>query len=457
VHANKLRKFHIRVDEVHYDSLLLYNDDDSLHDIDCIDIECDTLNCKCAIVYERDLDFGNLEIIDDEANDENHATCEALPSSKIDSSLISHLSRKQKQEILAVLDQFPDCFSDTPGLCNLIEHEIPLTADFRPKRLKEYRVPESLKAEVKSQIDSLLKRGLIRPSKSPMASPVVCVLKGKDGKGGVRLTVNYQYLNKYTVPDVLPLPDVSQILQKVGSARYISLFDATSGYHQCPIREQDQWLSAFVCDDGLYEWTRVPFGMRSSGCTFVRAMMKSLETIRDFTESYVDDMAVYSNTWSQHLDDLKKYLSEIRASGLTLNIKKISLAKGEVKFLGHLIGSGQRRADPDKVATIYALKPAETKKQLRQILGFFSFFRDYIPGFSEVSKPLTDLTSNRVPNRIPWGTEQQCALDKLKELLVSATINPLSIINMKRPFSIHVDASDYAAGGILHSNHGRRV
>jgi hypothetical protein len=181
----------------------------------------------------------------------------------------------------------------------------------------------------------------------------------------------------------------------------------------------------------------------------VRAMMKSLETIRDFTESYVDDMAVYSNTWSQHLEDLKKYLSEIRASGITLNIKKMSLAKGEVKFLGHLIGSGQRRADPDKVATIYALKPAETKKQLRQILGFFSFFRDYIPGFSEVSRPLTDLTSKRVPNRIPWGTEQQCALDKLKELLVSATINPLSIINMKRPFAIHVDASDYAAGGIL--------
>jgi hypothetical protein len=248
-------------------------------------------------VYKRDNDFGNLEVVDAQSND-NNITNETLPSAKIDMSVLSHLSVKQRQEILAVLDQFPDCFSNAPGLCKLVEHEISLTADFRPKRLKECRVSEGLKEEVRSQIDSLLKRGLIRPSKSPMASPFVCVLKGKDGKGGVRLTVNYQYLNKSTVPDVslLPLPEISQVLQKVGSARYISLFDATSGYHQCPIREQDQLLSAF--DDGLYEWTRVAFGMRSNGCTFVRALTKSLEPIRDFTY----DMAVYSNAWLQHLE-----------------------------------------------------------------------------------------------------------------------------------------------------------
>jgi len=115
-----------------------------------------------------------------------------------------------------------------------------LLAEFRPKQLKAYRVPENLKAEVNSQINTLLNRGFIKLSKSPMASPVVCALKGKDGMGGVRLAVNYQYLNKYTVPDVLPLPDISQVIRKVGAYRYISPVDATSGYHQCPIRPQDQ-------------------------------------------------------------------------------------------------------------------------------------------------------------------------------------------------------------------------
>jgi RNase H-like domain found in reverse transcriptase len=98
---------------------------------------------------------------------------------------------------------------------------------------------------------------------------------------------------------------------------------------------------------------------------------------------------------------------------------------------------------------VYALRAAETKKQLRQILGFFSFFRDYLPNFAEIARPLTDLTVKRVPNRIPWGEAQQRSLDKLKELLVEATVNPLAIVEIEKPFSIYVDASDYAAGGIL--------
>jgi hypothetical protein len=102
-----------------------------------------------------------------------------------------------------------------------------------------------------------------------MASPVVVVLKGPEGKGGVRITVNYQYVNAHTVPDV-PLPNTAEVIQKVGRAKYISLFDATSGYHHCAVKPEHQWLIGMVVDSDLYEWIRTPFGMRSSGCTFVR-------------------------------------------------------------------------------------------------------------------------------------------------------------------------------------------
>jgi len=63
----------------------------------------------------------------------------------------------------------------------------------------------------------------------------------------VRLTVNYQYVNRFTVPDVMPLPKIAQILQNVGRVRYISVYDAPCGYHQCPVLKEDQWLTAFVC------------------------------------------------------------------------------------------------------------------------------------------------------------------------------------------------------------------
>ena len=95
---------------------------------------------------------------------------------------MAHLSEGQRNELLTLLDQFQDCFSDVPGFCDLVEHEIPVNADFRAKRLREYKVPEGLKAEVDKQIQELLALGFIRTSKSQVASPLVCVSKGKDGK-----------------------------------------------------------------------------------------------------------------------------------------------------------------------------------------------------------------------------------------------------------------------------------
>jgi len=113
------------------------------------------------------------------------------------------------------------------------------------------------------------------------------------------------------------------------------------------------------------------------------------------------------------------------------------------------VGSGQRRADPDKVAAVKDMKVPETKTQVRHILGFFSWFRDYIPVFALHAKALTDLTGKRVPVKVPWGKAQQKAFDKLKELLCKATMDPLQIVDLTKPFNIHVDASDYAVGMVV--------
>ena len=160
-------------------------------------------------------------------------------------------------------------------------------------------------------------------------------------------------------------------------------------------------------------------------------------------------MTVFSDGGRLHLHHLRGFLERIRECNLTLNLRKCSFAKGEVKFCGQLIGSGKRRADPDKIAAVRNLKVPETKTQVRQILGFFSFFRDYITEFAEHAKPLTDLTTKRVPSKIPWGAQQQIAFDKLKQLLINAVEKPLQIINPAKPYHIHVDASDYAVGAVL--------
>jgi len=437
VHANKLRKFHVRVDEVIFEPVFD-------EEVNGYTLEVGT----CAIIYDSDKDFGSVAVVDPPLKDPDKRS-EPLPSQKIDPEKLNHLSEQQRRELLAVLDQFPDCFSDTPGFCDLAEHEIPVTGEFKPKRLRAYKVPERLKPEVDRQIHELLSLGFIRPSKSQMASPLVCVLKGKDGKDGVRLAVDYRYVNKYTVGDAYPIPDYSDIVQRMGRSSWISTFDAKSAFWQTKVREDHQWLTAFVCDEGLFEWVRTPFGMKSSSATCVRAIQQILRPLKQFTDSYVDDMTVFSDQWRCHLHHLTEFLKRIRECGLTLNIKKCNFAQNNVKFCGQIVGSGQRRADPEKVAVVRNIKVPETKTQVRRLLGFFSWFREYIPGFATYAKPLTDLTAKRVPNKIPWGQAQQEAFEKLKELLCQATVNPLNIVDFAKPYNIHVDTSNYMVGAVV--------
>ncbi|HSN24100.1 MAG TPA: reverse transcriptase family protein, partial [Methylomicrobium sp.] len=323
-------------------------------------------------------------------------------------------------------------------------------ADFRPKRLKEYQVPEKLRSEVRRQIQELLEMGLIKISNSPMASPLICALKGPGGREGIRLVMDYRFLNKYTVSDALGPPDIGSAMQRIGNAKFISTFDGKSSYWAIPLKEEDQWLTAFVCEGQTYEWTRAAFGLKNSGSAFLRMIERVLHPVRDFVESFVDDMAVHTETtWDMHLEHIKAFLETVRRSGLTLSLKKVSLAQPEVRFCGFFVGSGGRRIDPDRLASIRGLKVPKSKKEVRSVLGVFSWFREFVPFYSDLAHPLIDLTKSAVPNKIPWNSRHQQAFDNLKEALSEAANRALSIIDWRLPFEIATDASNLAVAGVL--------
>jgi len=339
IHADKLRRYHIAVDE----------------------IVCDTVSAghaqtrinHCAVIYDDDQDFGEIDVIEANqkvSNDNGKPQVETMPSQMIDMNLLSHLTKEQQRKFQAVLDKYSCCFSDKPGLCNVLQHEINVSEDFKPKRLRSYRVPETLKPMVEEQIQELLNLGIIRPSQSEMGSPIVCVLKGKNGKDGVRIAVDYRYLNKYCPSDAHPLPDITDLIQRVGQARYITVCDIKSAYHQLAVKPEHQWLTAFVWDGGLYEYTKAPFGQKGSGNTFARVVQHILYPIRKFTASFVDDISVYSNEFDQPLVDLVRFLQVIKESGFPLNLKKCKFAQSHVKYVGHIIGCGERKPDPERVA-----------------------------------------------------------------------------------------------------------
>jgi hypothetical protein len=221
-----------------------------------------TLPCATALACDSDDDVtlvkggdGNDQSLvrfddshvtgDERSNDSN------LPSHVLSDSDIAHLTIGQRKELLNSLDDFSEFFSDKPGFCDYVEHRIQVCPDFKPKRLREYRVPELLKSEVQRQIDILINDGFIVPSNRSMASPLVCILKGKAGKAGVRLAIDCRYANVFTVKDAYIMPNMNDLLQKVGSANYITTADCPSGYWQLPVRLEDRWLTAFAYDGGL--------------------------------------------------------------------------------------------------------------------------------------------------------------------------------------------------------------
>jgi len=121
----------------------------------------------------------------------------------------------------------------------------------------------------------------------------VCVLNGENGRGGVRIAIDYRYLNKFCLGDAYPTPDISDVIQRVGTARLISTCDLKGAYFQIFIKEDHQWLTAFLWDGGLCEFTRAPFGQKSSGNSFMRATQMVLQPLKRWADSYVDDTAVF--------------------------------------------------------------------------------------------------------------------------------------------------------------------
>ncbi|GFV01500.1 retrovirus-related Pol polyprotein from transposon opus [Trichonephila clavipes] len=147
-------------------------------------------------------------------------------------------------------------------------------------------------------------------------------------------------------------------------------------------------------------------------------MDQVLSPHHNYCRSYIDDVAVFSETWSDHLQHLEGVFKTLRAVGLTVNIEKCDFGKSQVKFLGHLVGSGKHAPDPQKVETMSKLLRPTTKKQLRGLIGLASYYRDYIKNFSSIVLSLTNLTKKNIPNNIPWDDKAEESFQCLKKSLI---------------------------------------
>jgi transposase InsO family protein len=301
---------------------------------------------------------------------------------------------------------------------------------------------DELKA-LKEWVEENLRKGFIRPSSSPAASPVLFV---KKPGGGLRFCVDYRALNAITVKDRYPLPLTKETLNNLKGITYFTKIDIISAFNNIRMKKGLEYLTAFRTRLGLFESLVMPFGLTGAPATFQRFINDTLRDYLDvFCTAYLDDILIYSKTRDDHIRHVRLVLEKLRGAGLYAKLSKCEFCVPETKFLGIIVGQDGLRMDPDKVKTIVDWETPTCVTDVQAFHGFANFYRRFIKNFSTILAPLVNLTKKGVP--FVWTTTCQLSFEALKKAFVTAPV--LRPFDWTKEVILETDASDYVSAGVL--------
>ena len=356
-------------------------------------------------------------------------------------------------EIAKVLRKYPEVFAKdlpkgVPPVRRGHEFKVDLT-DETPIYRPIYKLSPQELAEVKRQVEYLLELGLIRPSESPWGAPILFVPKAD---GGLRMCVDYRWINRVTVKNRYPLPLPEELIDRLGEAKVFSKLDLRSGYWQLPVRPSDTEKTAFRTRYGHFEFLVAPFGMSNCGAQFQTMVQDILKDfIDDFVVAFIDDILIYSKDMEEHVVHLEKVLKRFADEKLYCKASKCELVKEGTSYLGVDIGSQGLSVQEKKVKAIVDWKSLNSVEDIRSFIGMVSYYRKFIPRFAHIAAPLNDLLKKDTPWR--WGEVERNAFEELKRRISRAPI--LIHPNPEQGYTVITDASDRGLGAVLCQDRGK--
>lgn len=323
-------------------------------------------------------------------------------------------------EIHQLMSDFQGVFQESNSLPphRVLDHVISLVPNAVPVNSRPFRYSPAHKDEIEKQVSDMLQAGLITPSCSPFASPVLLVKK-KDNSW--RFCVDYRRLNALTVKNKFPLPIVDELLDELAGTVFFSKLDLRSGYHQIRMLEADEYKTAFKTHHGHFQFRVMPFGLTNAPAIF-QCLMNSIFApfLRKFVLVFMDDILIYSKSWADHIHHLRCVLQLLQHHQLCAKFSKCSFAANRLEYLGHIISAAGVATDPDKTKVMLSWPVPTNLTELRGFLGLAEYYRKFVKNYDVLAKPLTLLLQKNV--KFVWIDKAQQAFDALKQAMVSTPV-----------------------------------
>ncbi|KAG9392073.1 Integrase core domain [Carpediemonas membranifera] len=331
-----------------------------------------------------------------------------------------------------------------PGGADLGEFEFVLNPGSIPVRAAYRHKNPKMTEAVRDGIRDMLQKGIIRPSSSDWAAPVLLIRKPDDTW---RFCVDYRQLNAVTRADAYPMLSPDKLREKCRGVKYFATFDLTSGFHQLKVAESSRHLTAFQGPNGLYEFNRLPFGVRNGPAAFQRAVTKVFQDSIDRDELFVfiDDAVVLGRTPEELYDRVDRFLTRCAQCRLRLKAKKSIIGTKRAKILGLLVDESGVHISQDRIDAIATIKPPSNPRELRSFLGLVNYLRPFLPHMADQTRVLNTLLGKGT--QWSWTRDHQKAFETLKAII--AEPEDLTHPNYDRPFRLRTDASVHGIGAQL--------
>ena len=354
------------------------------------------------------------------------------------------ITRDEKYRVLHRLAKYADVFQRPPGPwipSDLEPFEID-TGNEKPVFQRANSIPFNLRAFARTEIEFLLRKGIIRRSNSQWQSRWLLVPR-PDGR--YRCCLDARALNKKSAVMGGQLPLINDLLDSLQGKMYWSQLDLEMGYAQCKLTERSKSRTSFACFMGKFEYEVLPFGVQAAPGYFQEQMRRVLEGLPNVI-LFIDDILIASDSLEQHFRDIEAVFERLKRHKLIAKVKKCTFLLSKIIFLGHEISRAGVSVSAEKASAVTNIQTPKTSKQVLQALGLLGWFRRFIFQYGALAAPLYALTSKDA--EFVWSPECESAFSELKNRLVSAPVLKLPDFNGSE-FILQVDASGYGIGGVL--------